>query len=126
MKSRALRVENQAVVDSFNTTLDKLLDASSGYYASTDKEIQETSRLFIHQHISRLDGITERLARLDPNLKLSSKLDHLFEAITGGDFESVDVARGSVGVEKYKRILLLSELLREECEKWFQSYHKDN
>lgn len=124
-KSRASRKETRTIVDSLNELFDKLIKAASGYYCSGLTETQETSRQEIHAHMSRLAQLIDRLEKLDPTSRLNQRLVPLFEAITGGDFESANVKRGDVGTEKHKRIILLADNVRNECEDWYRRYYED-
>lgn len=125
--ARETRKEKRSQIESFRALLDELLDASRIYYTSNIKEEQFTSSLDIHRRINRIQQMIENFDS-DTIIKKQNnypKFVLLYEAVTGGDFESKDTKRGAAHSERYKRIVTLSDQLFSDIERSFESHYQN-
>lgn len=122
---RETRKETRAAIDKLNDEVEKLLKSSHTYYCSDKKVEQKIAESEIIASFNRMDGIVERLEKIDTKIKLQKKLVDLYEAITGGDFGSDKVNRDSeIYTEKCARLALLAENLRNTSEDWFSNTYQ--
>ncbi|GEM_PF-3214948 len=119
-KKRESRKEVRETLDKIYDATEALLKSSHTYYCSKDPGEQEVSCCEIYASLEKINGLCSRLENDYKDIKLISKLDSLFEIITGGDFNSINLTRDStVYINKSKEIALIAETIRREGDNWF-------
>ncbi len=120
---RETRKEYRAALTTLEVTIDRLLSAFRAYLSESDSIKCEHARLMVHSELGR---IRRQIDWLEPIIgkELERKFTVLYEAVTGGDFESKSRASKKV-VEDYNKIVTAGENVLECTEVWFKTkYHK--
>lgn len=108
------RKEIRSEIDKIISCIDSLLSSALVYYTESDSNQKLLSSLEIRSLIDRLLG---QLDCLDG--AIYKKIVPLYEAATGGNFESTADTDLGANVEQYKRIVAHAERLRGDIETWY-------
>ena len=120
--SRETRKEYRTTLTTLEVTIDRLLGAFRAYLSESDIIKREQARLMVHSELNR---IRRQIEFLEPTIgkELDKKFTLMYEAVTGGDFESKSRA-GETGAKDYSGIVTAAENLLECTESWFKTtYH---
>jgi hypothetical protein len=115
---REARKEYRAAVNSLESCIGRLLDAYRSYLTEIAATKNEQARLQVHSELGRLRRLVESLSR-DAGHSLSENFAQMFEAITGGAFES-RTRKPESAAEDYARAVAEAENLLECAESWFR------
>jgi len=115
---REARKEYRAAVNSLESCTNRLLDAYRTYLTELVATKNEQARLQVHSEINRLRRLVNSLSR-DAGTTLHTKFVDLYEAITGGAFES-RTRKPDAATEDYSRAVAEAEGLLECAEVWFR------
>lgn len=122
--SRETRKEYRTTLTTLEVTIDRLLHAFRTYLSEFDAVKGEQARLMVHSELGR---IRRQIEFLEPTIGkgLENKFTLMYEAVTGGDFESKSHT-GQTDAKDYSRIVTAAENLLECTEGWFKgTYHKE-
>lgn len=115
--NRQVRNEQLAKKEELCRELDQLDNAIREYYVGAQTK-HNLAKFEIDARFSRLSEMIEHIRQVHDNAKIYEKFTALFEATTDGSFGSENISN-EVFEEKYKRILLVKELLYSEIEATF-------
>jgi hypothetical protein len=115
---RESRKEYRGAVDALETDVDRLLEAYREYLTELKAVENEQARLRVHAEINRLRRHVISLAT-DVGPELVRAYEDLFEAITGGVFES-RVRQPAKAAEDYARSVTAAEALLDCSDTWFR------
>ena len=115
---RESRKDYRSAVDALEADIDRLLEAYRTYLTEDGATVNEQARLKVHAELNRLSRHIESLKPI-----VGPALDqchaNLFEAVTGGDFESK--ARKKVNADRdHLCAVKASEALIDCAEDWFR------
>ena len=116
---REARKEYRSALDSLEADVDRLLSAYLTYLTKDAATENEQARILIYSEINRLQRHVDSL-EADIGKDLSGKFSLLYEAITGGDFESKARKRVNAGRD-HATAAACAEDLVACAEIWFRS-----
>lgn len=120
--ARETRKEYRSALTGMEITLDRLLAAYRCYLIENDEAKSEQSRLQVHSEMNRLRRQIEWLEPVTEGT-LMKYYASLYEAITGGDFES-KTRSADKSSNNYRSAVTAVESLLEGGESWFRNkYH---
>lgn len=122
--SRESRKELRSNVEGFIKTLSELVKSSCEYYTSSDRLEQQRKSLDIYVLIEKCRRQMERFDKEKDPPKLYPTFTELYEAITGGDFDSGNRQPSEADREKCKRISSLNEKIVNCVEVWYTNRYK--
>lgn len=118
---REARKEYRSALNSLEADIDRLIEAYRTYLTEDAATENEQARLKVHAELNRL---RRHIESLESNVgsDLGVNFDNVFEAITGGDFESK--ARKRVNADRdHGRAVAAAESLIDCAENWFRQVY---
>ena len=116
---RESRKEMRTNIDKLINRLHELIKTACDYYTTNESLDQERKSLDIHILIEQCRRQIEIFEKLTNPPKISNKFTELYEAITGGNFESKNRTYAPEDIEKCKRISVLNGKIIECIEDWY-------
>lgn len=118
---REARKAYRSALDNLESDVDRLMAVYLAYLTEPGAVKNEQARISIYSELNRLRRHVESL-KVDVGAELSGKYAELFEAITGGDFESKTRKLSDAG-ESHARAATAAENLMSCAETWFQQVY---
>lgn len=115
---RQTRQEIRSKLDQLNQALGALLDSSKNYYLDKDALLSREI-VKIHETINTCGRHIEELSNMKGGIKLQSEFYTLYDAITGGNFESKNHQPGDHHSELCIQNSIQKESLVTKSEDWF-------
>jgi hypothetical protein len=117
---RQTRQEIRSKLDQLNNALGALLDSSKNYYL--DKNALLSSEIVkIHEAINTCERHIEELSHMKRGVELQPEFYILYDAVTGGDFESKNHQPGDHHAELCIQNSIQKESLVTKSEGWFRN-----
>ena len=116
--TREARKEYRSSLNNLETDVDRLLNSYLIYLTENAATENEQARISIYSDLNRLERHVEFL-KADVGLELMDKFVDLYEAITGGDFESKSRKLANAGRD-HIHAAAKTEVLIACAEAWFR------